>query len=84
MDAITLNEAKKKLEQLVQQVISNAEPAILVSESGQRAVLISLDEFNAWQETLYLLSNPVNAEHLRHSIREAETGKTYPQELIES
>ncbi|RKZ93063.1 MAG: hypothetical protein DRR19_02305 [Candidatus Parabeggiatoa sp. nov. 1] len=24
---------------------------------------MSLDEFNAWQETLYLLSNPANAEH---------------------
>lgn len=83
MDAITLTEAKTKLEQLVQQVIANAEPTILVSDSGQRVVLISLDEFNTWQETLYLLSNPTNAEHLHHSIQEAEAGQVYPKDLIE-
>jgi hypothetical protein len=33
-------------------------------------------EFNSWQETLYLLSNPANAEHLRQSIAEAQIGKT--------
>jgi len=28
---------------------------------------MSLDEFNSWQETFYLLANPANAEHLRES-----------------
>ena len=36
---------------------------------------MSLDEFNSWQETLYLLSNPANAEHLRESIAQADWGK---------
>jgi antitoxin YefM len=75
MDAVTLKEAQGKLAQIVEQVISNAEPMILVADSGQRAVLISLDEYNAWQETLYLLSSPANAEHLRRSIREADEGR---------
>ena len=37
--------------------------------------ILSLDEFNSWQETLYLLSNPANAEHLRRSIQEDKAGK---------
>jgi antitoxin YefM len=32
---------------------------------------------------LYLLSNPVNAEHLRQSIAEAKAGKTLERELID-
>jgi len=84
MDVVTLNEAKINLEHLINQVISNAEPAIVVTDSGQRVVLMSLDEFNSWQETLYLLSNPANAEHLRKSIAEAEAGYIIEKDLIES
>lgn len=43
---------------------------------------MSLDEFNSWQETLYLLSSPANAEHLRKSIAEAKIGKTVERKLI--
>jgi antitoxin YefM len=41
-----------------------------------------LDEFNSWKETLYLLSNPANAAHLRRSIAEAKAGKSKKRELI--
>jgi antitoxin YefM len=34
-------------------------------------------------ETLYLLANPANAEHLRQSIAEAKAGKTLESALIE-
>jgi antitoxin YefM len=44
---------------------------------------MSLDEFNSWQETLYLLSNPANAEHLRRSLQEAREGKGIERELID-
>ena len=72
MDAITTNQAKCNLDTLVDQVIANVQPTILCNENGNKAVLISLDEFSAWQETLYLLSNPINANRLISSIRSAE------------
>jgi antitoxin YefM len=77
MDAITTNQAKRNLDNLVDQVIANVQPTILCNENGNKAVLISLDEFSAWQETLYLLSNPVNANRLISSIRSAESGKFF-------
>jgi antitoxin YefM len=82
MNAITLNDAKQNLDHLIAQVIADAEPAIICSDQGEKAVLLSLSEFNSWQETLYLLSNPANAEHLRKSIAEAKAGKTTERELI--
>jgi len=45
---------------------------------------MSLDEFNSWQETLYLLSNPANAEHLMESIKQAKSGNKSVKELIDS
>ena len=72
---MTSNQAKKQLDELINRVILDAEPTILCNEQGKQAVLMSLDEFNSWQETLYLLSNPANAEHLRRSIAQVNSGK---------
>jgi len=83
VNAVTLNEAKRGLENLIVQVISDAEPTIITTDTGQQVVLLPFDEFNAWQETVYLLSNPANAAHLRQSIAEAQAGKVVKRELIE-
>jgi antitoxin YefM len=72
MNAVTLQDAKLNLEQLVADVIANADDTIIVTESGEQVVLMPLDEYNSWQETLYLLRNPANAEHLQRSIAEAQ------------
>lgn len=84
MQAVTLKEAKLNLERLVEQVIADAEPAIVVTESGEQVVFLPLDEYNSWKETLYLLSNPANADRLRKSMTEAQEGKAQERELLEA
>jgi len=83
MTVITVNDAKRNLDALIAKVVSNAEPTIIITDTGQQIVLLPLAEFNAWQETAYLLSNPANAAHLRQSIAEAQLGKVIKRELIE-
>jgi antitoxin YefM len=83
MHAVLTAQASKDLDNLIGQIVADAEPMILLNENGEKAVLMSLDEFNSWQETLYLLSNPANVEHLRTSIQEANEGRTFEKELIE-
>lgn len=83
MNAVPTVQASKNLDSLIEKIIADAEPAILLNDKGEKAVLMSLDEFNSWQETLYLLSNPANAEHFRKSIQQAREGKTFEKELIE-
>jgi antitoxin YefM len=82
MTAMTLSEAKENLEQVINQVIEDDEPAIVCTDSGQQVVMLPLDEFNSWKETIYLLSNPANAAHLRRSIQEASSGQIQEKELI--
>jgi len=76
MKAITYSNARKNLRALIQNVCNNAEPTIIVgSEDEEQAVLISLDDFQAMEETAYLLSSPANRAHLEKSLQEAENGK---------
>ncbi|HYN21251.1 MAG TPA: type II toxin-antitoxin system prevent-host-death family antitoxin [Thermoanaerobaculia bacterium] len=84
MNAVTLREAKLSLERLFQQVIADAEPVIIVSDSGEQAVFLPLDQYNSWMETHYLLSKPANAEHLRRSIAEAEAGNVQERDLLKA
>ena len=84
MNAVTLSDAKQNLEQLIERVIADAEPAILCTDSGEQAVIMSLVEFNSWKETVYLLASPANAAHLRKSIEESRAGLVVEKELIEA
>ncbi|MBU1615683.1 type II toxin-antitoxin system prevent-host-death family antitoxin [bacterium] len=64
MNAITINQAKQRLDTLMEQVISDVEPTIICSDKGEKAVLISLDEFNSWQETLNTMKKTDAEEEL--------------------
>jgi len=65
MQAVTLKDAKRNLPRLVEQVLADAEPRIVVTDKGEQVVVMPLDEFNSWKETVYLLASPANAAHLR-------------------
>lgn len=83
MDAMTTKQAQQDLDGLIERIIADTQPTILCNDKGDRVVVMPLDEFNAWQETLYLLSNPANASHLLGSIQEAKTGSLTERNLIE-
>jgi antitoxin YefM len=76
MRAITYSNARKNLRTLIQNVCKNAEPTIIVgSQDEEQVVLVSLDDFQAMEETAYLLGSPVNRAHLEKSLQEAKDGR---------
>lgn len=84
MHAVTLKEAKLHLETLVAQVLADSAPKTIVTETGEQVVFLSLADYNSWQETLYLLASPANAEHLQRSIAEAKAGNIQERALVEA
>lgn len=75
MKAMTTKQASKDLDGLIEKLITDTQPTILCNDKGNQAILMSLDEFNAWQETIYLLSNPANTAHLLGSVKSAQAGE---------
>ena len=67
MTAVNAKTAQKNLYQLVSDVNENKRPVTIVNEHGHNAVLLSEDDWNSIQETLYLCSIP----GMRDSILEA-------------
>ena len=55
----------------------------MCTENNNEIALVSVDECDSWKETIYLLSSPANAEHLRQSIAAANAGKFDEKALLE-
>jgi antitoxin YefM len=72
--AITASEARKNLFPLIEQVNEDRNPVEITSKRGD-AVLISLDDYRALEETAYLLRSPANVRWLVESMEQARAGE---------
>jgi antitoxin YefM len=71
--AITASEARRGLFPLIQKV-NDDRAAIVITSKGGNAVLMSADEYAAWQETAYLFRSPANARRLLDAADAASRG----------
>jgi antitoxin YefM len=84
MQAITLNQAIQSFTNLMDDVSNNHEPLIITHEHHKAVVLMSLDDFNAWQETDYLTRSIANANDLLQAVNDIKERKNIvKQSLIE-
>ena len=83
MKVVTYSDLRKNLANVLDGVIDDHSPVLVNRQNNQTAVLISLDDFNAYEETAHLLKSPANAKRLRDSIAQIEIGRTFNYELIE-
>lgn len=81
--AITASEARKNLFPLIEQVNDDHTAVEITSKRGS-AVLMSRADYDALQETAYLLRAPANARRLLESLDQARTGKREERELSPS
>ncbi|MCE9547111.1 MAG: type II toxin-antitoxin system prevent-host-death family antitoxin [Planctomycetia bacterium] len=64
MDAISHTAARANLAAIMTKVCRDRAPVIITRERGPSVVVLSLEEYNAIQETGYLLQSPANAKRL--------------------
>lgn len=75
MNTFNYSTFRARLVKLMGQVYSNHLLVIITRKRQAPVVMISLEDYQALEETLYLLGSPANAWRLLESIAELETGK---------
>ncbi|PHR97503.1 MAG: type II toxin-antitoxin system prevent-host-death family antitoxin [Blastopirellula sp.] len=83
MDSISYTEARRNLAKVMDQVCNGHAPVMIARKGKDSVVMMSLEEYQAMEETTYLLRSPANARNLLESIAELEAGKGTEHALIE-
>lgn len=83
MIAANYSEFRTNLKSFLDRVEFDNEVLIIKRGSGKGTVMMSLTEYNSVMETLYLLGNKANADWLRESIQQMNTGSFMRKDLIE-
>jgi antitoxin YefM len=81
MHVLTFSQARADLKQTMDDVCRDHEPAIITRQRGEPVVMISLEDYNGMQETMYLLGSSANAKRLRASIDQLRSGEAATHEL---
>jgi len=74
MDAISYTNARSNLAKTMEKVCEDHDPVIITRRNESSVVMMSLEDFQALEETAYLLRSPKNARRLLESIAELESG----------
>ena len=81
MDAISYSSARKNFVKTMEKVCEDHSPVIITRKNANAVVMMSLEDYNAIEETAYLLRSPENAERLLASIKQAEQGNLIHRDL---
>ncbi len=79
---ISASEARRDLFPLIKRVTDDHTPVRISSKSGD-AVLMSADDYDAWQETVYLLRSPANARRLMEAVARDRAGSATAAKTLE-
>jgi len=83
MRAVAYSAARQNLAKTMERVCHDHDPVIVTRKRNDSVVIISLDDYEALQETAYLLRSPRNTRRLVESIAQLEEGRGRARRLLE-
>jgi antitoxin YefM len=83
MNALTYTFTRQHLAEVMRSVNEDHVPVVVTSQRGKPVVILSLDDYHAFEETAYLLRNPQGAKRLLESVEELRAGGGQIRELAE-
>lgn len=82
MDAMTYTTARANLAGVMNRVCDDHEALIITRNREQAVVMLSLEDYNALEETAYLLRTPANAKRLLSAVAQLNAGKGAERKLV--
>ena len=74
MDAISYTRLRANLAAVMDRVVEDHDAVIVTRNSRPGVVLLSLEDYEAMQETAYLMRSPANAKRLMESVEQLNAG----------
>jgi antitoxin YefM len=84
MDAMTYSAARAQLAGTMDRVCDDHTPIIITrnGDNERSVVMLSLEDFQALEETAYLVRSPANVRRLLNAIAQLESGGGVERELV--
>jgi len=81
MEVLNYSTLRSNLKAVLDSVVDDHE-TVIITRGEDNAVIISLEEYNSWQETLHLLSTENNRKRLSEAIKRDKKGQFKKHKLI--
>ena len=75
VDAVSYTAARENLASMMDKVCEDHAPIVITRMRNQAVVMLSLEDYEALEETAHLLRGPANAKRLLEAIHSLEGGK---------
>lgn len=83
MDVVTYSDTRANLKAVMDRVVEDHAPVVISRQSGKPVVMVSLEDWESIEETMYLLSTPANAARLLRAKGQIEAGGGIERELVQ-
>ncbi len=83
MKITSSTELRANLAAMMDEVNDSHAPLIVTRSTGKPVVMVSLEDYAAIEETLYLLSSPANRTRLNAAIAALDKGEGSARDLVE-
>jgi antitoxin YefM len=81
MNPVAYTELRQNLARWMDRAVADRAPILVTRQGSPSVVMMSLEEFEGWVETVHLLRSPRNAERLLRAAAEADRGETAGHDL---
>ncbi|MBC8951411.1 type II toxin-antitoxin system Phd/YefM family antitoxin [Xenorhabdus sp. PB62.4] len=81
MNVMSYSAFRTHLDSTLDKVNDDHQPIMITPQSGKPTVVLSLEDFRAYEETAYLMASLKNAARLNQAITEVESAKTLEKGL---
>src|SRR5882757_11576174 len=81
MKTATVTDFRQKMKEHLNEIRNDQDILVLTGPKKMDFVVLTLETFNAMEETAHLLSTPANTERLMESIAQDRAGKTMVKQL---
>jgi antitoxin YefM len=83
MEVFNYTDFRNNLKSVLDKTVENHEVIIISRSQNKDVVLLSLDDYNSWMETMHLMRSERNRTRLMEAIERTEKGDFISHDLIE-